>query len=194
MKKVILIGDSIRQGYQDTVKRELAGLADVWSPEENSAHTVHHLYRFQEYVAQKQPDILHFNAGLWDLRNAFPGVAGSLVPLEHYRRNVAFLFQLAKDHTKAKVIWATTTPLSEMHQMQNHAVSGQPPRERSLVTAYNAVAVEEAQRAGVEINDLHQLILDHNPDKLLLPDGAHYNEEGCTLLGKRVAEVIRRHL
>jgi lysophospholipase L1-like esterase len=194
MKKVVLIGDSIRQGYQHTVKRELAGLADVWSPEENSMHTVHQLYRFQEYVVGNHPDILHFNAGLWDLRNAFPGVAGSLVPLEHYRRNVAFLFQLAKDHTKAKVIWATTTPLSELHRLQNHAVTGHPPRERSLVDAYNTVANEEARRAGVEINDLHQFVLDHDPAKLLLPDGAHFTEEGCTLLGRRVAEVIRRHL
>ena len=35
MKSVILIGDSIRLGYQGVVRQELAGTAQVWGPAEN---------------------------------------------------------------------------------------------------------------------------------------------------------------
>lgn len=31
MKRVILIGDSIRMGYEDTVRTELGGLTEIWS-------------------------------------------------------------------------------------------------------------------------------------------------------------------
>ncbi len=35
MKNVILIGDSIRKGDQDTVTAELEDIASVWGPAEN---------------------------------------------------------------------------------------------------------------------------------------------------------------
>jgi len=35
MKKIVLIGDSIRLGYETYVKEALAGVAEVFSPKEN---------------------------------------------------------------------------------------------------------------------------------------------------------------
>ena len=35
MKRIVLIGDSIRMGYQEKVHEQLADWADVWAPEEN---------------------------------------------------------------------------------------------------------------------------------------------------------------
>jgi len=35
MKRAVLIGDSIRKGYQATVGTTLAGAAEVWGPDQN---------------------------------------------------------------------------------------------------------------------------------------------------------------
>jgi len=42
MKKIVLIGDSIRMGYDKYVKESLDGIAEVYYPEENC--------KFAEYV------------------------------------------------------------------------------------------------------------------------------------------------
>ena len=46
MERVILIGDSIRKGYQEIVRQELVGEVEVWGPEENgrdSQNVLNHL-------------------------------------------------------------------------------------------------------------------------------------------------------
>ena len=70
MKKIVLIGDSIRMGYDKYVRAALDGKAEVLFPEENS--------RFAEYVLRAvidwkregkwgdDVDVVHWNAGLWD--------------------------------------------------------------------------------------------------------------------------------
>ena len=110
MKKLVLIGDSIRMGYEATVRTELAGLADIWTPAENGQHTVNLLLRFYEWVVQQKPDVLHINAGLWDTRNVIRGQPGNIVPLEIYRLNVRRLLAYCKANA-AKV-------------MQRHTQSG----------------------------------------------------------------------
>ena len=39
MKKIILLGDSIRMGYDKYTKMALEGVAEVFSPEENCRFT-----------------------------------------------------------------------------------------------------------------------------------------------------------
>ena len=39
MQQLILIGDSIRMGYQADVIRELTELADVWAPTQNGGNS-----------------------------------------------------------------------------------------------------------------------------------------------------------
>ena len=67
MKKLILIGDSIRMGYQAAVIRELIGLADVWAPEQNGGNSANILKHLDEWVLRQSPDIVHINCGLHDL-------------------------------------------------------------------------------------------------------------------------------
>ena len=55
---VVLIGDSIRMGYQPGVIDRLKGWADVWGPEQNCRHSIWALDHFQEWVVSHKPDIL----------------------------------------------------------------------------------------------------------------------------------------
>jgi lysophospholipase L1-like esterase len=194
MKKIILIGDSIRMGYEPTVREQLAGVADVWAPEPNCQHTANLLLYFNEWVALKKPDILHMAAGGWDVRNVLRGVPGNVIPLEAYRANVARLLGLAKQFVKEKIIWATITPMNIKQNFDSHAPTGHPGRTEGDVELYNAAAVEECRTAGVEVNDLYAFVQANRPEVIRSKDGVHYTPEGSALMGRHVANLIRKHL
>lgn len=43
--EIVLIGDSIRMGYEPVVRAALAGRATVWGPETNGGHTVNAFFQ-----------------------------------------------------------------------------------------------------------------------------------------------------
>ena len=72
MKKVVLLGDSIRMGYGSYVKKafELAGTAQVFFPGENCRFSGYVLRNVGPWKAEmacgSDVDLVHWNAGLWD--------------------------------------------------------------------------------------------------------------------------------
>ena len=71
MKNILLIGDSIRQGYDKAVKEALEGKATVYFPESNSGDISMVLRSLPDYSHSlkfdcSDIDIIHWNAGLWD--------------------------------------------------------------------------------------------------------------------------------
>ena len=69
--KVILIGDSIRMGYQEVVWHELSDIADVWAPMENGGNSENVLNHMETWVLSRTPDIVHLNCGLHDIKKEF---------------------------------------------------------------------------------------------------------------------------
>lgn len=73
MKKILLLGDSIKQNYEAVVSGYfcLKGTAEVFSPYDNGQFTqftlryLHDWYR--AVLKENNPDIVHFNCGLWDV-------------------------------------------------------------------------------------------------------------------------------
>ncbi len=190
MKRVVLLGDSIRLGYQATVRLELTDAACVWAPAENGQHSVNLLFNFWEWVVCLQPEVLHLNAGLWDTRLVARG-PDNVIPPDAYQQNVARLVRLARQHTPAKVIWATTTPVIEeaAHRTQLRTNGGG--RRGPDIEIYNRLAVIAATENGAVINDLHAVVEKAGRKNVLDSDGVHYNAAGCELLGKAVATAIR---
>ena len=70
MKKVLLIGDSIRQGYDKYVKKALADSCEVYYPNENcrfAQFVLRHLSDWKrEFNLGDDVDAVHWNTGLWD--------------------------------------------------------------------------------------------------------------------------------
>lgn len=58
-KTVVLIGDSIRMGYEDTVRRELGDAAEVWTPAENGGTSRNVLEHLEEWIISRSPDVVH---------------------------------------------------------------------------------------------------------------------------------------
>lgn len=78
MKTVVLIGDSIRTGYQDTVRSEMTGVAEVWGPEQNGGASRNILAHLDECAISCQPDIIHINWALLRQRRCMEGNGGAV--------------------------------------------------------------------------------------------------------------------
>ena len=185
---VVLIGDSIRMGYQDYVVSQLAGRAEVWVPKENGGDSRNVLAHTDQWVLARQPDLVHVNCGLHDLKRAFG--AESAVPLAEYERNVRQILQRLQRELNGAVVWATTTPVDETWHHQNKGFD----RLEADVEAYNAAARAVAVALGVPIDDLFAVVQREGKARLLTQDGVHFTAEGSQLLGRVVAECIWGHL
>jgi lysophospholipase L1-like esterase len=186
MKRIILIGDSIRMGYQDTV-RELLPEVEILSPEQNGGDSRRVLANLGAWVIDLKPDIVHLNCGLHDLKREFATPEQTQVPLEEYRQNLEAIFRRITEETGATLIWAATTPVN---QDRHHAVKGFD-RLEADVDAFNAAALEIAQSYPLPVNDLYTAVMHGGRDELLRRDGVHYVEAGYRLLGTKVAECLR---
>ncbi|MDE2811975.1 MAG: SGNH/GDSL hydrolase family protein [Gemmatimonadota bacterium] len=184
---VVLIGDSIRMGYQDHVISQLEGRAEVWGPKENGGDSRNVLVHLDQWVFSRQPDLVHVNCGLHDLKRAFG--AASEVPLDEYERNVRQILQRLQRELGV-VVWATTTPVDENWHHQNKGFD----RLEADVEAYNAAARAVAVDLGVPIDDLFAVVEREGKARLLTQDGVHFTEEGSQLLGRVVAECVWGHL
>lgn len=190
MKKVLLIGDSIRMGYDDYVKESLKNLADVYYPQQNcqSSHVVlRNLHYWADSLELYDADAVHFNAGHWDTVRIYGDEP--LTPIKLYgdyikriAKRISFLFP------KAKIIFATSTPVLEEGFIADFEM-----RRNSDVEAYNAQAVEALSGLDVEINDLYALMKDK--PKHFFSDHAHlYTADATELLGKQVANTLCKAL
>ena len=189
VKQVLLIGDSIRQGYQPFAMQELIGVAAVLGPADNGGDSANVLKHLDEWVIPAPPNLVHVNAGLHDIKRAYNSDERQ-VPIDRYRENVHTILTRILNETSAKVVWATMTPVN---QKWHHEVKGFD-RFEADVLAYNGAATEVARKLGVPVDDLFRIVTDAGRDALLTGDGVHLTEEGYRVLGKGVAACIRAAL
>ena len=194
MKQVVLIGDSIRIGYEPIVREHLGGLAEVWGPDVNGGNSVNVLTHLHAWARARRPDVVHVNAGLHDLRTDHYGGRETIVPLAHYRDNVEHILRYLREQTDATVIWATSTPVNDAHAHESHANHDDFDRYDADVRAFNAAAVEVARSVGVPVNDLYAVIADGDQAAWQMPDGVHFTPDGYAALARAVADFIRPYL
>lgn len=185
MRKAVLIGDSIRAGYQDTVREQLRGAVEIWEPAENGGNSRNVLAHLDAWAISRSPDVIHINCGLHDLRRQF-GQDDPAVPLQEYGENVRAILTRLQSETDATVLWASTTPVNEVWHHNKKRFD----RFEADVDAYNAAARGIACELGIQINDLFSVVRKVGRDNLLQPDGVHFIPAGCALLGKHVADAI----
>jgi lysophospholipase L1-like esterase len=183
---VVLIGDSIRMGYEDVVRQHLSGIASVWAPKDNGGHSRNILAHLDEWVLTRHLDIVYINCGLHDIARKFdlPDLA---VPLSEYRKNIRHILSLIKSKTNTVVIWASITPVNEQWHHANKGFD----RLEADVVSYNTVANEVANECEVPIHDLFGIVQQSNQQNLLSSDGVHFTSNGYDLLGNKVAEFIK---
>ncbi|MFK7790144.1 MAG: SGNH/GDSL hydrolase family protein [Phycisphaeraceae bacterium] len=188
LPKVLIIGDSISQGYHKTVVTRLQGKAQVQRIPGNGQWTGHGVQKIDDWLGDTQWDVIHFNWGLWDIYG-WRYKDEDRSPKAYERRLDELVTRLKQ--TNAKLIWATTTPacpspeVTMLKQFKTEVVIS-----RDLELQYLDAANRVMHRHGVQINDLHALVLPRLSELSPKPNDVHYTRQGSELLGERVANVI----
>jgi len=190
MKQVVLIGDSIRMGYEPLVREMIGREASVWAPTDNCSSSRFLIEHLSEWVISRQPDVVHINCGLHDL--AYKNAEGQpmdhrQVPLDEYAENVRWILTTVRGQTPALVVWATSTPVNERW----HLAKKEFPRYEADVEAYNAAGSAAARGLGIPVNDLYGVVMQSGRDRVLSPDGVHITEAGYRTLAEAVVRMIR---
>ena len=186
MKKILLIGDSIRMGYDKYVKMALDGVAEVFSPTENCRFTQYVLRFFHKWLEDsgfgEETDLVHWNVGLWDVIQIMDDEP--ITPIEVYE---AYLHRICKRIKllcpKAKVVFATSTPIVEAK------VSPLYFRHNTTIEEYNAAAVRALAGTGTVINDLYALTATC-PEEYHSDAVHYYTDAGTEYIGRRVLSEI----
>ena len=170
LPRVLLVGDSICQGYQGKVRAKLEGKANVtyWA----SSYCVTspgYLRLLAFYLDEAKYDVIHFNNGLHSCET----------PVADYEKSYRAALQLVKKkQPDAKIVWASSTPINTKDARADKVV------------ALNAAARRAAESVGdVAENDLYALA---NPldRKAYWVDTHHYTSDGYELLASQVVEKI----
>jgi len=188
MPDVVLIGDSIRMGYEATVRAQLPNL-NIYSPEKNGGDSNNVRNNLEEWAINQNARIIHINCGLHDLKKDFE-TATPQVALETYQDNVKHILTRLQNETDATLIWALTTPVNEKWHHERKGFD----RFESDVVSYNNAVQEICEDLKIHVNDLYSVVQNAGRDSILKPDGVHFEEKGCDLLGKAVAEFIQSKL
>ncbi len=191
MKKVFLLGDSIRMGYDEYVRELLMDTAEVFYPEDNGRFAG---YTFINIPIWKSiagnPDevkIVHWNCGHWDCAHYF----GDTEPYSTLEEYAAWLRRvhgcIQRNFPAAQVIFATTTGIAPggYVRMLN-------PRSNEEIAAYNKAASAVMAELGVPVNDLAASAAGF--PKEYYADEVHFTETGSRLLAELVAAKIREYL
>lgn len=186
MKKIVLIGDSIRMSYDKYIKNALSGSAEVFYPSENC--------RFAEYVLRyahewkssgewgDDVDLVHWNAGLWDALELFGDAP--LTSISYYGEAIMRIDKrLRMLFPKAKFVFATSTNVNEKMAKPEFM------RHNETIEKYNAEAIRVLSDTDTVINDLYSLTA-HVPNSYR-SDWVHfYTPEGTELIGGKVLSVL----
>lgn len=187
MKRVLLLGDSIRMHYQSEVQKQLGDEYEVMGPNENCRFSAYALNSLRLWLPQyPAPDIIHWNIGLWDIAVLYRE-DGCFTSVESYVSNMKRILRELKK-TGAVIIFATTTPVSD----EKYKLTGPmpPAHGNGDICRYNEAVLDAFKDEPIIVNDLHSLMY-HDKEKYLSGDMIHPNDAGIKLLGKAVADVIR---
>lgn len=186
MKKILLIGDSIRKGYDAYVRERMANLANVYFPEENCTFTTNilrFLHVWTDNLKLYEADAVHFNAGLWDTLRIYGDDV--LVKPDTYADNlkriasrIRFLFP------NAKILFATSTPVCEEGYFTDFES-----RTNENVRLYNRIARDVFAGTDVVINDLYTLAAGF-PESWRSDQTHFYTGEATEKLGNRVCDAL----
>jgi hypothetical protein len=175
LPRVLLVGDSICNGYHNEVARQLQGKAHVAMLATSAgiedpalAAAIKLLLKNYKFA------VVHFNNGL----HAFDYTE------EEYRRDFPHVLKvIQKSAPGAKLIWATSTPIRRTAPNLNELRA-----DNERVKARNKIVVELAAAAGIPVDDLYGVVEKH--PEYFADDGIHYKPEGRAAQAKQVAKMV----
>lgn len=180
--RVLLVGDSILNGYFKRVVKSLEGKAyvDAWVNPHWQSEGTNKL--IADLLSNNDPyDVIHFNMGL----HGWPEgriKKGTFIPLTK-----AYVEVLKAKAPKAKLIWANSTPVTAKGDKSKLDAEINP-----IIVDHNRMADQVMKEAGVPINDFYTLLV--NKRDLAKGDRFHWTGPAYKLLGEKVTASVLESL
>ena len=190
MKKIFLIGDSIRfgatgsPGYGRFVKEGLSTKAEVFAPNDNcrfAQYTLRYLHEWAANINGDEMDVVHWNNGLWDVVRIYGDEP--LTEINDYVKTLERVYKRIKQlFPNAQVIFATSTPVLEEKADKNFL------RLKADIEKYNEEAKALMNSLNVAVNDLHAIA--SKWDESFYSDWVHFNDRASKILADAVIRAI----
>lgn len=180
MKRIVLLGDSIRMGYQPEVQKIFEGRAEVMGPAENGRWSGYTLNSLRFWLPDmKDADVVHFNNGLWDMGDDY-GFGRPFTRPADYKENLELIIRvLRENYPNAGIIMATTTPTLD--------------RDQQVIRDYNEILKQVANEENIPVNDLYSVFAGKE-ETYICPDKLHLTKEGFALAAEHVAAYVEKAL
>lgn len=194
MKKVLLLGDSIRMGYQGYIRELLKDKCEVYYDEaDNGRFTAYTLWQAnQMFKNYGKFDVVHWNNGYWDMNVEAPMI-DAMTPIDEY---VHFLKRIIGEIRRngAEIIFATTTPvLDKGSALDNTGIAMEISYDNDWVIQYNTAAKKLMAEENITVNDLYEL-MHKGKNYYKCPDRLHLTDEGYRLCAKQAVQLIEEKL
>jgi lysophospholipase L1-like esterase len=189
--RVLLIGDSILNGYANTVIKRLAGKAyvDYWV---TPACQSEGFNKMLAMVLKNGPyDVVHINLGLHGFQRdrVVRGMTekqpripdGQFEPLTK-----SFVEVMRKENPQGKIIWASTTPISLRDKPTELD-----PQNNPIIVEHNRMAAKVMAEMNVPVNDLYTLSVKRLD---LKQNDFHWKDGAKKLQGDAVADCVLKLL
>ena len=187
MKSALLLGDSIRLGYERYVAAMLDGVANVYTPGDVNNGMAQFVLRWVHEWKRRGgwPDdlqLVHWIAGHWDVLRIHGD--DTLSPPEFYGDTLRRISErLRLIFPNAKQVFALST------WVQEDLYRGEYIRYNSDIERFNQIAIEALTPLGVEFNDLYTVA--KTAPKECWSDLTHFNTvEGIRRMGGAVVDCI----
>ena len=179
--RVLLVGDSILNGYRNQVIKALESsvYVDTWV---NPYHQSEHLNKLLAQVLEHGPyDVVHFNMGLhgWQDGRIKPGTFEPLTK--------AYVEVIRKKLPDAKLIWASSTPVT----MQDKPTELEP-EINPIIVEHNRMAAKVMAHMNVPVNDFYSLLADKL--ELARGDRFHWTAPAYDILAQTVTRSVLHEL
>jgi Lysophospholipase L1 and related esterases len=191
MQRAVLLGDSIRQGYERYVRELLEDRAEICAPRENCRFAGYMFISMpawaREFGKPEEVSLVHWNSGHWDCAH-FDDSPEPYSTVEEYAAWLERVHRaIVKHFPNAQIVFATTTlvDMTKYPAMANR-------RSNDEIKAYNDAALRVMNGLGVTVNDLAGLSSRFSSS--YYADAVHMNEDGYRALAAQVADMIARHL
>lgn len=195
MKNILLLGDSIRQNYQEYVKQELQNIANVYYPNDNGRFCYYTLRYLHEWInalsdhGKIKFDIIHFNCGLWDILRLSNEDRIFTNEKEYKKLLTRIVDRIRFLCPEAILIFALTTEVVEPGFEPGRKVGE---RRNADIRKYNHIAEYTLKKLEIEIDDLYNISVSLPPEAH--SDMVHYDTEiGVKGLGNQVIKCLKKY-
>lgn len=182
--RVLLIGDSILNGYKKQVISSLEGKAyvDAWVNPHHQSENLNKVL-LPAVLANGPYEVVHFNMGLhgWTEGRI---VDGTFEPLTK-----GYVQMLRDKLPKARLVWASSTPVTTRGKPSDLQFE---PMINPIIIEHNRMAAKVMAEMKVPVNDFYALL--SGKLKLAKGDRFHWTGAAYKLLGESATKSVLRAL